>query len=368
MAKATDIFISYSHHDRAIAENLSRVLEGYGYSVWWDHALLAGSNFRTQITEQIIESKAVLVLFSNSSINSGWVLDEAGRADQANKLIPIRISPVAIPLGFGQLHCCDLMDWQETSTTAMDPIIQAVEHQTGKVRNEEFIMPDLIEPSIKSDESNSRGKDRFRVSLLPDQSIRSIIVSLAPLYLLALLVALIMSGDALGKALKEWVSLLHAYTGMITLGGGIFLTVMFRLGDKAPTNTERAAIADVARKLFVTWRFAAIGQLLTGCLLIWLSQHGIFHGWIVQSLIFYTIALYLWWVGFGHALRAAKYDSLYQIGEHIQDARAMRDRRLMIAMILTAWVLVAMIYKQDSDLELLLNKLSNFFSSSNVDT
>lgn len=359
MAQATDVFISYSHHDRAIAEHLSEVLEGYGYSVWWDHALFAGTSFRTQITEKIIESTVVLVLFSEASIGSGWVLDEAGRADQANKLIPVRISPVAIPLGFGQLHYCDLLDWQESSPVAMNQILLAVEHHTGKVRNEEFEMPEMVEPTITSHESSGKGKDRFKVSLLPDQSIVSIIGLLAPLYLLALLVALLMSGSSNKlTAFNEWVRLLHAYTGMITLGGGIFLTVMFRLGDKAPTTTERAAIADVARKLFVAWRFAAIGQLLTGCILIWLSQNGVFSGWVVQSLIIYSFALYLWWVGFGHALRAAKYDSLYQVGEHIQDARAMRDHRLMIALLLTAWVLVIMIYKQDADVGRLLNKLS----------
>ena len=363
MEHATDVFISYSHQDRAIAEHLSSVLEGYGYSVWWDHALLAGVNFRTQITEKIAESRVVLVLFSKTSINSGWVLDEAGRADQANKLIPIRVSPVAIPLGFGQLHYCDFMDLQDRSHAAMEKILLAVEHHIGKDRSEEFVIPELVKSSSNAHASDGNGKDRFRVGFLPDRSIVSIVAVLTPVYLLALLVALMISGGINPSALKEWISLLHAYTGMITLGGGIFLTVMFRLGDKAPTNTERAAIADVARKLFVVWRFAAIGQLVTGCLLAWLDEWNISNDWIFQSLVTYSVALSLWWVGFRHALRAAQYDSLYQIGKHIQDARRMRDSRLMFAMFLTGWVLVLMIYKNDAEMFFLLNKLSVAFGS-----
>jgi len=358
MSNTTDVFISYSHHDRALAEHLSGILEGYGYSVWWDHALLAGTNFRSQIAEQIIESKVVLVLFSHNSIDSGWVLDEAGRADQANKLLPIRINSVDIPLGFGQLHYCDLMIRQENSKEAMDKVLSAIEHHTRKPRNSDFIAPE-ISTSFENNEDESSGlRDRFRLGLLPDRSILSIMASMGPLYAFALVVAFVMSsGSQEQSALTEWIRMLHAYTGMLTLGGGIFLTVIFRLSDKAPTHTERAAIADVARKLFVAWRMAAIGQLITGFMLIWLSQHGIFSGWIVQSIIFYVIALYLWWVGFGHALKAARYDSLYQIGEHIEDARAMRNNRLMLAMLLTAWVLVTMIYKQHADFGALLNKL-----------
>ena len=41
----SDIFISYSSADRAKAQQLARILEGEGWSVWWDRKILPGRSF-----------------------------------------------------------------------------------------------------------------------------------------------------------------------------------------------------------------------------------------------------------------------------------------------------------------------------------
>ena len=104
------VFISYSHTDRDKAAKLAAALQAWGYTVWWDPDLLGGDDFRSQIAAEIQQSTVVLALFSERSTHSGWVLDEAGRAAQSNKLVPVLIEPVPVPLGFGQIHHCDLRE------------------------------------------------------------------------------------------------------------------------------------------------------------------------------------------------------------------------------------------------------------------
>lgn len=358
----SQVFISYSHHDREKAEKLAWSLQGHGFTVWWDHDLLAGDDFRKVIAEKIRDARVVLVLFSENSIESRWVLDEAGRADNANKLVPVLISEVDVPLGFGQLHRCDLVEWKHKGDDAhshklVDQVLLAVERHTGTERASVFTEPDFAknhEHKLKKVEHSHA--DRFSVGWWPDENIRHVLGSIALLYLLALFVALYMA-DNIDTALWEWVRLLHVYSGMITLAGGIFLSLVFRFSDKGLTPLERGAVViDVARPLFGGWRIAALAQLATGLILTWMRP-AVMAGWVVQSLIFYLFALYLWWVGFDHGLRAGRYDALYRKGEHIRDARRMRDQRLLLAIILTAWVLVTMIYREDADLLNLMESL-----------
>jgi hypothetical protein len=44
-----DVFVSYVHEDRAIAEKISRGLEGVGLSVWWDRHIPGGVDFTKEI-------------------------------------------------------------------------------------------------------------------------------------------------------------------------------------------------------------------------------------------------------------------------------------------------------------------------------
>lgn len=100
-----DVFISYSKHDRDVVAALATDLTGVGISVWWDRQLYEGQHFTTEIREQLDAARAVLVVWSDDSAASEYVIDEASRAKEANKLITMQVpgfSPTKIPLGFGQ--------------------------------------------------------------------------------------------------------------------------------------------------------------------------------------------------------------------------------------------------------------------------
>src|SRR4051794_9937929 len=221
-----EVFLCYSHFDRSIAHGLATVLEGYGFSVWWDHALLGGDNFRQMIAERIRSAKVVLALFSQHSVESGWVIDEAGRAHQAGKLVPILIEAVDVPLGFGQLHHCNLIHWnKERNAAGIEDIVLAVERYTQRQRAALQVDTEhaIAAQSSKSEPAQS---DRFQVSWVPDNAVKSVMRSLVPVYLLALLLAVAMAANR-EHAFYEWIRLLHIYTGMVVFGGGILLFIVY---------------------------------------------------------------------------------------------------------------------------------------------
>ena len=106
-----DVFISYAREDRPTASQLAAALQARGLSVWWDREILGGAEFSEVIERELTRARVALVLWSTESVRSSFVRDESARAFSAGKLLPVRIEDVAPPLGFGQIHTLDLLDW-----------------------------------------------------------------------------------------------------------------------------------------------------------------------------------------------------------------------------------------------------------------
>ena len=53
----SDIFISYSSKDRPWVERFAKVLESYGWSVWWDRNIPTGGSFNAVIQTGAVSSK-----------------------------------------------------------------------------------------------------------------------------------------------------------------------------------------------------------------------------------------------------------------------------------------------------------------------
>jgi len=99
----THVFISYSNKDRDLAASLATALEAQGFSVWWDFNLVGGVNFRKEILEQLNAARAVIVIWTENSVISEFVLDEADHAKSEKKFIPVRAGRLeirSIPLGY----------------------------------------------------------------------------------------------------------------------------------------------------------------------------------------------------------------------------------------------------------------------------
>lgn len=110
-ATGTDVFISYARENREVAAQLAAALTAHALRVWWDREIPAGAEFADVIEIQLHGARVVIALWSADSIRSSFVRDESARALQAGKLLPVRIEDVQLPLGFGQIHTLDLLDW-----------------------------------------------------------------------------------------------------------------------------------------------------------------------------------------------------------------------------------------------------------------
>ena len=106
-----DVFVSYARENREAVQRLADALIEHRLRVWWDRDLVAGTEFATAIEQQLDSAAVVLGLWSTESVRSNFVRDECGHALRAGKLLPVRIEEVELPLGFGQLHTLDLLDW-----------------------------------------------------------------------------------------------------------------------------------------------------------------------------------------------------------------------------------------------------------------
>lgn len=107
-----DIFISYSRQDQAVARHFAEGFEQEGLGVWWDQAINPGEAF-DQVTEQALEeARAVVVLWSKTSVSSRWVRAEATQANANGRLVPVMIEPCRRPIIFELSHTVDLSHWQ----------------------------------------------------------------------------------------------------------------------------------------------------------------------------------------------------------------------------------------------------------------
>lgn len=102
------IFVSYAREDVDTARQLAEGIAQAGHEVWWDNHLAGGARFAKEIDQALKDAQAVVVLWSESSINSAWVLDEAAEGRDSNRLVPIAIGSAKPPLGFRQFHTIDL--------------------------------------------------------------------------------------------------------------------------------------------------------------------------------------------------------------------------------------------------------------------
>jgi adenylate cyclase len=108
-----DIFVSYARADRARVAPLVAALEAQGWSVWWDPEITPGQEFDSQIAAALDAAKAVVVVWTPTSVDSRWVRGEAREAADRGVLAPVRFEGARLPIDIRALHTTDLDDWRE---------------------------------------------------------------------------------------------------------------------------------------------------------------------------------------------------------------------------------------------------------------
>ncbi len=133
----SDIFISYSSHDREKAKQLTELLVSAGLSVWIDQSgIEAATSWSKEIVDAIDLCKAFIVMLSPHSIASVNIVKEVSlAAEQKKKILPLDIEPVELPSEL-RYHLAGL---QRTSMSNIDAVIRAL----GKLGIEATQAPSL---------------------------------------------------------------------------------------------------------------------------------------------------------------------------------------------------------------------------------
>jgi len=126
------VFLSYTRPEIDHAQRVIRLLEGAGYEVWWD-GLLTGGDTYLPTTEAALEgADCIVVLWSETAVESHWVRDEAQRGRERGCLVPLSLDGTMAPLGFRQFQLIDISGWKgKPGTPHAESILAAVAAQCG---------------------------------------------------------------------------------------------------------------------------------------------------------------------------------------------------------------------------------------------
>ncbi|MGH9875587.1 MAG: toll/interleukin-1 receptor domain-containing protein, partial [Pyrinomonadaceae bacterium] len=107
----SDIFLSYAREDLERAHRLAEALEAQGWSVFWDREIPAGKTWRQVISAALRQAHCVIVAWSEASILSDWVCEEAEEGRTRKILVPVFLDEVNPPLGFREIQAAGLVGW-----------------------------------------------------------------------------------------------------------------------------------------------------------------------------------------------------------------------------------------------------------------
>ncbi len=140
MNKTGRVFISYDRNDSEIAASLRQALRAEGLNVWWDEELRTGQHWADAIDGELMGAKAIVALWSRSSIESDWVRHEASIGKVRGILTHARIEPVEIPVPFRSVQVSDLTRWNNReSDPEFRKLVDAIAATNGRPARTLFI-------------------------------------------------------------------------------------------------------------------------------------------------------------------------------------------------------------------------------------
>jgi hypothetical protein len=123
---AKDIFLSYAQEDHGRIGPLVRALEAQHWTVFWDRKIPPGKTWRQTLDAELEACRAVVVVWSRSSVESHWVQEEADEGKDRGILFPVLIDAVKPPRGFRSIQWADLVGWDGSVSAA--ELVTLVEH------------------------------------------------------------------------------------------------------------------------------------------------------------------------------------------------------------------------------------------------
>jgi adenylate cyclase len=84
----------------------------------WDPEIDAGQQFDDQIEAELKAARAVLVVWTPTSVTSRWVRGEAREAADRGTLVPVRFENASLPMDVRAIHTTELDGWGEDPASA----------------------------------------------------------------------------------------------------------------------------------------------------------------------------------------------------------------------------------------------------------
>lgn len=117
-----DVFVSYASEDRGRVVPLVEAIQRRGWTAWWDRNIDAGTSFDREIERAIDAAKCIIVVWSEQSIESDWVRNEATEGLDRGVLVPVTIDAVRPPLAFRRVQTIDLTP----AGAPVEPVLDAI--------------------------------------------------------------------------------------------------------------------------------------------------------------------------------------------------------------------------------------------------
>src|ERR1700761_6279201 len=122
-----DVFISYARADRQRVAMLVDAIKSAGWSVWWDPEISPGQEFDTRIEAELQAARAVVVVWTPTSVASRWVRGEARDGADRNVLVPVRFEQAQLPIDVRAIYTTDLDGWSGTAHGPIQEVLRALE-------------------------------------------------------------------------------------------------------------------------------------------------------------------------------------------------------------------------------------------------
>ncbi|MBU6470167.1 MAG: TIR domain-containing protein [Gammaproteobacteria bacterium] len=159
-----DVFVSYARTDKTRVAPLVAAIEAKGWSVWWDPEISPGQEFDNQIDSELVAAKAVLVVWTPTSVISRWVRGEARDAAERGILVPVRFDQARLPIDVRAIHTTDLDDWkQDPASPPAQECLRALEAMIARSQASQSVKSTSASAAAPSE----RGPARVSICVLP---------------------------------------------------------------------------------------------------------------------------------------------------------------------------------------------------------
>lgn len=154
------IFLSYNVEAQAAAQRLQRELEALGHSIRLDtNTVIVGSEWRDSLMRALMDSDAVVVLVTERSIQSPFVVSEIGAArafGQTSKkmaLLPIVFGTMPIPPVIQDLYVIRVPDLNDSLKLAANDVDKALKAHAAQIEDQSKCTPKLFISHRHKDEA-----------------------------------------------------------------------------------------------------------------------------------------------------------------------------------------------------------------------